>query len=111
MTVVDLIKPEITLMLSCPKCKWRFPVKLPKFCLATQEGNYISCAACGEDFNVHVKLLARAAQQRTGADGAGAGASTSFYYCPTCGYNRKRDGNTVYDCPECGAATFTTVEA
>lgn len=64
------------LMLHCPKCKWRFPVKLPAFASATKEGKYISCAACGSDFSVRVELLARDAQLRIGADDAGQGMAS-----------------------------------
>ena len=73
MISVDLLKYDHVLMLRCPKCNWRFPVKLPAFCLATKGGHYISCAACGEDYGVHVDLLARAAEQRDEADGELAG--------------------------------------
>jgi len=72
MITVDHVFQEQMLMLNCPKCKWRFPVKLPAFCLATHEGRFIACAACGSEFTVSVELLDRVVEQRDEAVGEGA---------------------------------------
>ena len=72
MNIVNAIIELPVLMLFCPKCRWRFPVKLPAFALATRDRNFIRCAACGEEYSVRVELLARDAQQRNEADDAGA---------------------------------------
>jgi hypothetical protein len=46
----------------------------------------------------------RDAEQRNGAERAGADDLWAFYHCSTCGRGRNRKGVIVESCPNCGDA-------